>query len=176
MSVIKLDKTHTESVKHLFSDEYIYQIFCNNYLTDLKNYHAYGSIDESGVVKCVIGFYESTDEPAWYLVTHAGSSRSHMRECMDKVISHNESNGRIKFYSRVFKKYENIARNYALSTTNKERYSFVDEYVVSAKTQCKYTLAWNILFGRTLWQDDIIVRCSYLKPEFRIFHNGGGIY
>jgi len=61
MSVIKLDKTHTESVKHLFSDEYIYQIFCNNYLTDLKNYHAYGSIDESGVVKCVIGFYESTD-------------------------------------------------------------------------------------------------------------------
>lgn len=176
MAVIKLDNNHSDSIKHLFSDDHIYQIFCNNYLTDLKNYHAYGSSDELGVFKSVIGFYESNDEPAWYLITHAGTSRSHMRECMDKVIEHNELNGRNKFYSRILKKHERIARNHSLSTKNKERYSYVDEYVVPSKTQCKYTLAWNILFARMLWQDDIIVRCSYLKPEFRIFHNGGGIY
>ena len=176
MTVIKLDQTHADDIKHLFPDKTVYQIFCNNYLTDLKNYHAYGSYDDENVFKCVIGFYESNDEPAWYLINYAGNSRTHMRKCMDSAISHNELNGRNKFYSRIWKNYEHLARNYSLSSINKERYTSVDEYIVPKNTQCKYTSTWNTLFCRTLWSDDIIIRCSYLKQHFRNFHNGGGVY
>jgi len=72
-------------------------------------------------------------------------------------------------YARVFRKL-------AFSKLNKERYGAFDEFTVAAKEKCLYTLPWQILFNRTLLPVDTIVRCTFLKQEYRTtLHKGSNL-
>lgn len=189
MKVIKLTSDHIKNVRPLFEKkkymgllantktfiqdessfaDFFHEAFVTTYLSDLQNYHAYGVIDENGLVHCYIGFYESIDDSAWYWnQLRSFGDNSLIKKTLDKVIEHNEIRGRLKFYSMFPKQYTKIYRRLAFSKENSERYDSIDEFIVPAKTACTYTLPWQILFNRTLVPVDSIVRLSFLKDKYR---------
>lgn len=196
MPVVKLSSEHIEQVKPLFYikkfmgtstlgksvtnknpvNKLLYDIFCSNYLSDLDNFHAYGYLDEDeDEVKSLISFYESVEEPAWYYTLYRSSGNNELlRPVLDKVIEHNEASGRLKFYTLVNQRHSRLLRRFHWSKYNDERYGFFDEYLVPAKQKCYYTNAWELLFKRFLSSEDCVVRCNYLKQEYRTSLPQGG--
>lgn len=192
MPVIKLNKNHTESVKHLFENKkymgvhtnstelikthadlnfnsILYETFCTNYLSDLNSFHAFGYIDEENKVQSLISFYESIEEPSWYYTVYRSSGNNNLlREVLDQVIDYNESNGRLKFYSLTNANHTKLLRKFHWSKYNDERYGFFDEFLVPAKNKCFYINHWELLYKRFLVPNDSIVRCNYLKQEYRL--------
>jgi hypothetical protein len=188
MSVVKLTSDHIEQVKDLFTNKkymgldmnneafsledttfnkLTYDIFCSNYLSDLQNFHAYGYV-ENNTVKSLISFYESIEEPAWYYTVYRSSGNNELlRPVLDEVIKHNEDRDRLKFYTLVNQKHSRLLRRFHWSKYNDERYGYFDEYIVPIKNKCYYTNAWELLYKRMLLPEDSIVRCNYLKQEYR---------
>jgi hypothetical protein len=159
-------------------DEYLHGNFCSAYLSDRKNHHAYGYINEVGDITATIGFYESTDDASWYwnMVRTTGSNQREVKHVLDAVIKHNEERGRLKFYSMFPLQYRKVYRRMAFSEWASERYDYFDEFYVEAKNQCRFTLPWQIMFNRTLVPTDTIVRCTFLKQKYRDeLFNGGAI-
>ena len=188
MRIVKLTSAHINSVRSLFDRpnymgvqaitsnfsseselfaDLFHRVFASTYLCDLQNYHAYGAIDDDGIVHSYIGFYESIDDPAWYWnhLRSVGDPRL-IKQVLDAVIAHNEKRGRLKFYSMFPKQYTKTYRRLAFSKLNSERYDYFDEFEVNAKTMCMYTLPWQILFNRTLVPTDVVVRCTFLKQQY----------
>lgn len=147
--------------------EIAYNAFCDTYLSNLSNYHAYGSFT-NGIVTSYVSFYESLETPEWYGTqfrsVHNTGTLPHV---LDEVIKHNEINGRFKFYSLFNKRYAKGIRKFMFSDWANERYGSFEEFVVPARTKCMYQTHWQVLFNRTLVPVDSIVRCTYLKPEYR---------
>lgn len=194
MTVVKLNNTHVDAVRNLFGNkkylgvasnsfsqfddinfnQLLYDIFCSNYLTDLNNFHAYGYVEDDQV-KALISFYESDDEPAWYYTVYRSSgNNNYLRHVLDEVINHNESRGRLKFYTLTHSRHTPLLRRFHWSKYNDERYGYFDEYVVPSKHRCYYTNAWELLFKRFLLPEDSIVRCNFLKQEYRTNLPQGG--
>ena len=189
MKVIKLGSTHVDAVRPLFKlpkfmgvspeqthyvdnkevmfDEFYHDAFVTTYLTGLKNYHAYGALDNQGIVQSYIGFYESTDDASWYWNQVRSFGNNLIKPVLDSVIQHNEELGRLKFYSMFPVKFINVYRRLAFSKYNKERYDYFDEFLVPEKNQCIYTLPWQIVYTRTLSPVDTVVRCTFLKQKYR---------
>lgn len=189
MSVIKLNKSHASIIKNLFShntymgipvskeyNDMLYYRFCDAYISNLNNFHSYG-FEDNGEIKSLIGFYESDEEPAWYYTLYRSNGNSNtIRKVLDKVIEHNENNNRLKFYSLVPKKHLNIVRKFSLSKYNRERYDSFDECLIPAKHKSIYTNHWELLFKRSLINEDTVVRCSFLKQKYRkILPIGGNL-
>lgn len=190
MSVVKLDSSHIEAVKGLFQhkkymgvdvtdtsfnregdgnifNEVLYNIFCSNYLNDLKSFHAYGYL-EAGEVKALISFYESPEEPSWFYTIYRSSGNNHLlRDVLDEVIKHNEERGRLKFYTLTSSTHTRLLRRFHWSKYNDERYGYFDEFLVPAKHKCFYINPWELLYKRFLIPKDSIVRCNFLKQEYR---------
>lgn len=191
MNIVKLSSDHRQGILPLFENkkwmgvdreeeffidrekyenvgEAYHESFCNTYLSDLKSYHAYGSFDDSGNIRAIISFHESNENPEWYW-THVRSNggKEFVQPLLDAVIEHNENNERYKFYSMWNLRYQKIYRKFAFSKYNSERYDSFDEYVVPAKTRCIYTMPWMVLYNRTLVPVDTVVRCTFLKKEYR---------
>ena len=93
--------------------------------------------------------------------------RSHVAPLLDHVLAYNEANGRLKFYSMFNVKYAKSYRRFAFSLDAQERYDFVDELIVPARTKCIYQTYWYLLFNRTLVPADSMVRCTFLKQKYR---------
>ena len=186
MTVTKLDCTHIDGVKHLFynnekymgSDiffkregfsERMYDMFCETYLANLTRHHAYGIVN-NGQVDALISFYESSHDPSWYLTFARGSGDSTLfKDILDKVIDHNEKQGRLKFFSLVNAKYAHpkLWRKLMYSKYNNERYGFFDEYCTPKDTKCFYELHWDIMYRHFALPVDSVMRCTFLKQEYR---------
>ena len=149
-------------------------MFCANYLSDLKNFHAYGYVEDDQV-RALISFYESVEEPAWYYTMYRSSGNNDLlRPVLDQVIDHNESLGRLKFYTLVHERHSKLLRRFHWSKYNDERYGYFDEYLVPERFKCYYTNAWELLYKRMLLPEASIVRCNYLKQEYRTTLPQGG--
>lgn len=197
MSVIKLTYEHVDAVRPLFNiprfmgvstdqnyfvgkelkfEQFYHQVFVATYLTDLKSYHSYGYQDQNGNITATISFYESGEDASWYWnhVRTLGNHSKHVKQVLDKVLDHNESKGRFKFYSMFPTKYINTYRRLAFSNNARERYDYFDEFYVEAKYQSKFSLSWQILYNKTLVPVDTVVRCTFLKQQHRenLFHAG----
>lgn len=145
----------------------LYNVFCSNYLSGLNNFHAFGWVEDDEVKACIT-FYESTEEPAWYYTLYRSTGDNQkLKAVLDEVIKYNESNGRLKFYTLVHKRHSKLLRRFHWSSYNNERYGYFDEFVVPAKTKCFYANHWELLFKRFLVPEDSVVRCNYLKQEYR---------
>jgi hypothetical protein len=196
MQVIKLTMEHKDALQPLFdNDKYMgakvdkttwntsasafsyvtYKLFVNAYLSGLNNFHAYGAIDDDGVIHAFISYYESIDEPSWYytLARSLGDNQA-LKDILDKLIEINESKGRFKVYSLVNAKHARLLRKVYWSDYNSDRYHYVDEYMVPAKCRTYYSKDWELLFKRTLLPTDTIVRLSFLKQEHRTTIPVGG--
>lgn len=199
MTVKKINSMDKENVRHLFMHNKfmgvgiknhvtnkmispasylnkMYELFSYTYLSGLQNYHAFGKFAEDGTITTLISFYVSQEDASWYW-THIKNSGdpAAARECLDGVLAFNEANGYYKFYSMFPKKHENFYRRLIFSDYNKNRYDAVDEFFVKEKEQCKFNLAWQILYNRVLSPVETVVRLTYLKPEFRTLPNGGNL-
>jgi hypothetical protein len=199
MTVVKLDRSHAPAVKNLFlSKKYmgvditntnftqtgngeefnaeLYNIFCSTYLSDLNNFHAYGYL-ENNKIKALISFYESNEEPSWFYTVYRSSGNNNLlRAVLDTVIEHNEKNGRLKFYTLTHATHTRLLRRFHWSKYNDERYGYFDEFLVPARNKCLYVNPWELLYKRFLVPEDSIVRCNYLKQEYRItLPIGGGL-
>ena len=191
MNVVKLTPEHTAQVRDLFRtdkfmgvdttrgenyfvgdltplDEILYSNFCNTYLEDRKNYHAFGIIRDNRVTT-TIAFYEGIDDASWYWnqVRTFGDNGAEIKAVLDRVMLYNESKGRLKFYSMFPLKYQKVYRRLAFSENARQRYDYFDEFYVEAKHQCQFTLPWQIMFNRTLVPTDTLVRCTFLKQQYR---------
>lgn len=187
MNIELLNTTHAGAARHLFEspkymgtdprvnlfkegdaqfNELAYNTFCDTYLSDLKNYRAYGAI-EDGVLIAYASGYMSPDSPEWFGTMARSKNRSALQLAVDALIAYNESVGRCRFYTLFNVKHAKSIRRHMYSAYNEARYTYVDDYVVPAKTRCMYTVAWNVLFNRTLVPVDTVVRCSTLKKECR---------
>jgi hypothetical protein len=157
-------------------EEFYYEAFKETYLTDLKSYHAYGYMDEQGTITTAIGFYESNEDASWYWnhIRTTGNNIQHIKQVLDKVLEHNEKNGRFKFYSMFPTKYIKTYRRLAFSKAASERYDYFDEYYVESRHQAQFSLPWQILYNRTLLPVDTMVRCTFLKQKYRenLYHAG----
>lgn len=198
MNVIKLNESYIDDIKHLFIksefmgtqtdnnyfvdkelkfDEFYHRTFTETYMSGLLNYHSFGVQENDGKIIAIIGFYESIDDASWYWVhlRTTGNDKKAIRLLIDKTIEWNEQRGRFKFYSMFPKKYTDAYDRLLYSKFNAERYGYFDEYFVKAKHQCKFTLAWQILYNRTLIPVDTVVRCRFLKQQYRnsLFDAGG---
>lgn len=182
-----LNSSHAESVRELFTttkhmgvdlkenyfvepdlnfSQAYYDAFCDTYLSGLKNFHAFGSINDGKVV-ALIAFYESTEGPEWYWTQVRSKDRKSIPLILDEVASYNEANGRLKFYSLFNSRYAKTYRRLAFSDRMKERYGFFDEFTVPERCKCYYLMPWQILYNRTLIPTETLVRCSFLKQEYR---------
>lgn len=196
MSVIKLNESHKESIRHLFdiekfmginitehwafgndSDKFnqqLYELFCNNYLGNLKYFHAYG-YEQDGKIEAFISFYESNEEPSWYYtLCRSSGNNNFLKDVLDEIIAHNEEQGRLKFYTLVHIDYSKALRRFQWNDLNNERYGYFDEFIVPAKARCFYNYPWELLFKRALLPKDSIVRCNFLKQEYRFVPVIGG--
>lgn len=196
MKVVKLNSTHDHAVRSLFKfkkhmgvndgefsneiddfNDLLYNIFCDNYLSDLDNFHAYGAIDDSGIVQSLISFYESDDDPSWYYTLYRSSGNNQLlKNILDEVIAYNEKNGRLKFYTLVNSKHSKLLRRFTWSEYNSNRYGYFDEYLVPERCKPFYNTHWELLYKRILIPTETTVRCNYLKQELRTqLPIGGGI-
>lgn len=194
MQVIKLSSQHIDAVRPLFDNkkymgiqaetkkfvqtdkplnEHLHEMFIQTYLSDLKNYHAYGVID-NGIIQSFISFYESIDDASWYWHHVRSFGNNSIKPVLDKVIEHNEERGRFKFYSMFPSRYVKTYRRLAFSKVNNERYDYFDEFYVPEKHVCIFTLPYQILYT-TLLPIETTVRCSFLKQKYRKPFNAGNL-
>ena len=116
----------------------------------------------------LISLYDSSDEPAWYYtLCRSNGNKKALLELFDAVLSIQEKKARYKFYTLINVKHADLLRDFTYSDYNNERYGYYDEYVVPAKTLCYYNNAWELLFKKVMLPVDSLVRCSFLKQEFR---------
>lgn len=168
MTAIKLGPQHVEQVKLLFDDNEheLYTTFCQTYLTELPRFHAFGNIDKQGNLTSFISLFESMDDAAWYWLDSRYQNFKEVAKILDAVIEHSESRGFLKFYC-LLPKNDDSAYNKILVGKNSKRYDFYDEFYVEAKEKCLFNLPWQILYWRTLPEIDSMVRCTFLKKEYR---------
>jgi hypothetical protein len=177
MTITELNILHRDSISHLFFDtnsreisEAFYNRFTETYLSDLKNYRAFGIEDNTGNITSMIACYTSRDEACWYLTDiKTQNSREEVRQLLDSVIAYNEGSGRLKFYTLC--DAEDID---SVDIIFNKRYEHVDECLVPAKTRCVYNNYWQILYGRLLPAKDTVVRCFILKQKYRKILPVGG--
>lgn len=193
MSIVKLGYEHRDKIRDLFtftrimgsdvkSSEYeylktigeqkdfntkVYDNFCETFLSGLNLFHSFGYV-ENDTVKAIISFYECEDEPSWYCCAVYGSgNRDYLIQVLDTVIDYNEKNGRNKFYAAFNIDHAKIQRRLYWSKYNNDRYGFYNEYVLPKRTKSIYYKHWMILFNQILLPNDSLVRCNYLKQEYR---------
>lgn len=197
MKIIELNHTHEEIVKPLFynknymgvsaSSNYFvdthkdtfetlyHKAFTHTYLTGLNNYKAFGLFDDNDCIRSLIAFYISPDEPAWYgTQIRSAKDKNYVPPLLDAVMKYNEEQGRLKFYTLWSVKHSKLLRRFAFSDNALERYDYFDEYTVPAKLKCLYTNHWHVLFNRILIPTDTVVRCTFLKREYRTQMPVGG--
>ena len=180
--IVRLNKDHINMVVDIFShkahmsttseqqddlNNSMRDHFCNTYLTNLDNFHAFGIVENNRVVT-LISFYESIDEPSWYntSVRNIGDPKN-VKDVLDIIIEYNEKNGRLKWYSLINEHQQPAIRRFYLSKDVIDRYGYFDEYTVDARNKSFFNQHWEILYKRTLLPTDTIVRCSYLKNKYR---------
>ena len=145
-----------------------YHNFVNAYLTGLPGYTALGAWVNDHLVG-LISAYQSTDEPSWYYtqIKSTGHSKFTVTSLLDHMIEFQESQGRLKFYSLWNLRYQRSMRKFAVSSKTQNRYDYFDEYVVPDRHKCFYNHHWQILFNRVLLPVDTVVRCTFLKQQYR---------
>jgi hypothetical protein len=165
---VDVDKSYFVDKEYQFSELY-YNVFVETYMSGLTNYHAYGSIGNDGIVNTALGFYQSDEDASWYWnqIRTSGQNRKEIQATLDAVIKHNESQGRFKFFSMIPLEYQHLYRRLAFSKYNNERYDYFEEYYVPEKHRCKFNFHWQILYNRTLVPTNSLVRCTFLKQQYR---------
>jgi hypothetical protein len=175
---MKLTLDHSSKIKNLFNktDEVSspfdikavgfsnveHEIFHNNYLGQLKNWHSFA--DDQ--VSTAIVFYQSEDEASWYITDTFGSGD--MQSLISEAIEFNQKYNLFKFYLTI---PVDTAESFSL---NNHEYDYFDEMIVQKKTRCHFSTIWQLLYHRTLPTNDTLVRCYYLKREYRKTINIGG--
>lgn len=159
-----------QDTKFFVSEKYTelyHEAFCCSYLSGLSNYRSIGYFDNDRLLG-FLSFYISNDDPSWYgtQIRSAGNKKI-VRDLLDYAIQINENEGRLKFYTLWSLKHSKLLRRFAFSDYNRKRYDYVDEYIVPKLHKPFYTSHWHILFNRVLIPIDTVVRCTYLKKEYR---------
>ena len=177
---MKLDTTHADKICTLFekTNEWQYlpklnfveenanflnfehEIFSNNFLGQLTNWHAFANNDfSSGLV-----LHQSTNEPAWFITDVLGHGDS--TEILSEAIKFNEKTGKFKFYITIPKTLIGTIKENTLNTSAND-YMFFNEGITPAQTKNFYSTYWQVLFKRTMPSVDTVTRCYVLKNDFR---------
>lgn len=197
MNIIRLNYKHKEAVQDLFSlsnsrymgsGEFInqnpnwhnrmFEIFCDTYLSDLDHYHAFGAFDETtNRIEAFISFYEDINEPSWFLTSGRSFGNNFLlKDILDVIMEYNESKGRLKFFTVANRRQMRLMRKLGFSERAQERYDYFDEYIINPREKPFYNDHWEILYRRRLLLVETVVRCTFLKKEYRtILPNGGNI-
>lgn len=190
MKIVELNESHVGKTEHLFDSKNFmgtdiqtsyfvptdrnpmgkiyYAGFQRTYLTGLTSYKALGLEDDEGNILGYISFYLSPNEPVWYgTMIRSARNKEYVRQLLDAAMEYNEKLGRYRFYTLWSANHAKLLRRFAFSGTATQRYDYFDECIIPAKTKCIYQNFWTILFSRILLPTDTVVRCTYLKREYR---------
>jgi hypothetical protein len=175
MKIVELNQSYFKKIEYLFHNKIFsdsakvhHSTFQQTYLSGLTRFKALGLEDNNENLLGCISFYMSPNEPVWYgTLVCSTNNKEYVRRLLDAAIEYNEKLGRYRFYTLWSEKHSTLLRRFAFSKETKERYDYFDECIVPAKTKCVYQNFWTILFNRILLPIDTVVRCSYLKQEYR---------
>lgn len=152
-----------------------FEIFSDTYLSNLRNYKAYASVENESITS-IVGFYESADYPEWFVTYMMCTVQDHLRLVMNDAIDYNERKGKLRFFSLIDEKHQPTYNNIILSDEQWRRYGWFDDFMVKSKNKCIHVMPWHALYFRTLVDGNTIVRCNFLKQENRkTIPNGGNI-
>ena len=149
----------------LIPDDNQRQFFASMYIMELQNYRAYGYFVEDTCL-AIISCYKSTYDASWYLTHIFYKDITIVPELLSYCIKMFENEGIYKFYNLVPLNYNTFDKLH-WKPSDLERYIQVDECKLLAKTKSFYNHYNFILQERILLSDDYIVRCNFLKPEYR---------
>jgi hypothetical protein len=175
MKIVELNESYFEKIKYLFHNKNFtdsvkvhHNTFQQTYLSGLTRFKALGLENDNGNLLGCVSFYMSPNEPVWYgTMVCSNNNKKYVRQLLDAAIEYNEKLGRYRFYTLCSIKQAKLLRRFAFSQKTNSRYGYHDECIIPAKTKCIYQNFWTILFGRILLPVDTVVRCSYLKQEYR---------
>lgn len=146
-----------------------YEYFCDHYLRGFDGY-SIGFIQDDKV-EALIGYEIDKEEPSWFLTLFraSGKGERHLPWCLDLACSHNEMEKRLKFYSCMNAKHagKTNIRKFLFSEDVNQRYDYFDEYIVKANEKCPHNKHYELLYMRYTYPVDTVVRCTYLKQEYR---------
>lgn len=132
-----------------------HQIFVKNYLGQLKNWSSFANKTKTSGIVC----FQSEDEPSWYITDIYGVDE--IKSIILEAIEYHENLNLYKFY--LVLPFE-LINEFSLELSY---YDYFDEIVVEEKTKCFFTTFWQILYKRILPSKKSIVRCYFMKKEFR---------
>jgi hypothetical protein len=159
--------THSkiDGLDKLIPNETKREFFSSYYLSELDNLRTYGYfVDDT--VQVIISCYKSIMDTSWYLTHTFYNNIDLVPELLSYIINMFEGEGIYKFYNLV-PKDSNAIDKLQWKLIDLERYIQVDECLLPAKTKSFHTSYWMILQERMLLDNDYIIRCNFLKPEYR---------
>lgn len=162
-TIKRVDISNCEGLENLIEDSEKRQHFISYYLGDTTNFRAYGYFVNDqlhGVISCIKSLFDAS----WYITHVFYLDISIVPKLLSYCITTYENEGLYKFYNLVS---ENDNNDLFWKDTDKERYIHVDECVIPVKTKCFYNHYWLILQERLLLDTEYIVRCNFLKQEYR---------
>lgn len=168
---MKLTLAHSDNIKNLFTSSdsldnqldiaspgfinVSHEIFQTNYLGQLNNWHSFADENLTTAIVC----YQSQDEASWYLTHKVGNGD--ITHLISEAIEYNQNCNLFKFYMII------PTTNLDTFSLGINEYDYFDEMIVPKKTRCYYSTIWQLLYQRVLPTEDTIVRCYYLKKEYR---------
>lgn len=170
MSIVKLN-SHTlpDQIRHLFHTPQSLSDFCSYYLTDSRAYHAFASL-QNNRVESVISMCQSYEDPCWFItgcynVFGNPYNVADTRDLISGAILYNEQQQLYKFFVTLPTNQETRRPTETLPVP--VNYDYFDEMVVPKQGKVFFNKYWFALFNRTLPTEDVLVRCYYLKQEYR---------
>jgi hypothetical protein len=156
--------TNINGIAEVIPNDDLRQYFSSMYIFNLNNYKAYGYFEQDKL-KAIISCYKSIHDASWYLTHVFYSDIDVVPELLSYCINLYENEGVYKFYNLV--PADSTDRDLYWKPNDKARYIQVDECKLPEKTKSFYGHYNFILLERTLHNIDYIVRCNFLKSEYR---------
>lgn len=151
--------------------------YTNSYLKEENAYYkAFGHFNEEGVLQGSISVDFMQDQPFWILrrivvdesIKAESSTVRIINELMKIAIEVGEAAGYYQHLYLIPAKYKRAhSKIWADHDLRKNRYMAVEMEHVKANTPSRFRLYWELLYGRTVFPLDTVVRCSFMVADVR---------
>lgn len=151
--------------------------YTNCYLKDENAYYkAFGCFNDEGVLQGSISVDFMQDQPFWILrrivvdedIKADAKTVKIINELMKIAIETGEAAGYYQHLYLIPAKYKRAhSKIWGEHDLRKDRYSAVELEYVKADTPSRFRLYWELLYGRTMFPLDTVVRCSFMNANVR---------
>lgn len=151
--------------------------YTNSYLKEENAYYkAFGCFDDEGNLQGSISVDFMQDQPFWILrrivvdesIKADAKTIKIINSLMKHAIEAGETAGYFQHLYLIPAKYKRAhSKIWGEHDLRKDRYTAVEMEYVKANTPSRFRLYWELLYGRTVFPLDTVVRCSIMNADVR---------